>query len=84
MSDSAFKNMINANVVKKMGATFHMAYPAFNQKRFQKTIPKLDSLELKARVLLLTEGLRAELPEIFLEDAKVLQNVLGQKKAHKF
>lgn len=84
MSDSAFKNMINANVVKKMGATFHMAYPAFNQKRFQKIIPKLDAMELKARVLLLTEGLRAELPKIFLEDVKVLQNVLGQKKLISF
>lgn len=84
VSDSAFKNMINAKVVKKMGATFHVAYSPFDQKRFQRIIPKLDALELKARVLLLTEGLRAELPKKFLEDAKVLQKVLSQKKLSGF
>ncbi len=84
MSDSAFKNFINATVVKKMGAAFHAAYPSFNQKRFLKIISQLDSLELKARVLLLTEGLRAELPKKYSEDATIIKKVLSEKKLKGF
>lgn len=79
-NDNAFKNWINANVVKKMGQVFHEAYPTFNQKRFQKITSKLDDLELKARVLVLTAGLKVELPGNYLEDAKIIKKVLSKKK----
>ena len=72
--------MINASVVKKMAAVFHEVYPAFNSKRFLKLTPKLDALELKARVLLLTEGLKVELPEDYQAVKKILEQVLSKHK----
>lgn len=79
-NENAFKNWISPAVVKKMGNVFHSAYPAFDEKRFLKLSPKLKDLELKGRVLLLTDGLRKELPGKFLEDAKILEKVLSGKK----
>jgi len=79
MAENAFKNLINSSVVKKMGKIFHEVYPSFDQKRFQKISTKLDALELKQRVQLLTTGLRAELPGHYPEDMKVIEKVLKKK-----
>lgn len=77
-NENAFKNMINASVVKKMGAVFKAVDPAFNTKQFQKLIPKLQELELKARVLLLTKGLKDQLPEDYIQAKKILEKVLSK------
>ncbi|MBA2403438.1 MAG: DNA alkylation repair protein [Bdellovibrionales bacterium] len=84
MSENAFKNLINPTVVKKISKIFHKAYPAFNEKRFQKIIVKLDDLELKARVLMITAGLRIELSNKFTEDKKIIEKVLAQKELSGF
>jgi 3-methyladenine DNA glycosylase AlkC len=80
MSDNAFKNMINPTVVKKIGKIFHEVYPKFNEKRFHKVSANLADLELKLRVLAITDGLRVELPGNYPEDTKLIEKVLSQKK----
>lgn len=79
-NENAFKNMINPTVVKKTSDVFKMAYPSFDEKRFQKVSAALKELELKARVLAITEALRSELPKDFYLAAKILNKVLAQKK----
>jgi len=84
MSENAFKNSINQSVVKKMGKVFHEVYPDFNQKRFIQLSSKLSELELKQRVLAITEGLRAELPGNYSEDKNIIEKVLSKKKLSGF
>jgi 3-methyladenine DNA glycosylase AlkC len=80
MSESAFKNWINPKVVKKIGKTFKQVHPAFNTSRFNKISSKLSDLELKQRVLAITEGLRIELPGSYPTDKIIMEKVLAQKK----
>ena len=79
MSENAFKNSINPTVVKKISKVFHGIYPEFNEKRFHKISLKLADLELKQRVLAITDGLRAELPGNYPEDKKLIEKVLSKK-----
>lgn len=79
-NENAFKNWINPAVVQKTGKVFHAAYTRFDEKRFQKIASKLNDLELKGRVLLITAGLKAELPEDFSASSKILKKVLGENK----
>jgi 3-methyladenine DNA glycosylase AlkC len=83
-NEKAFKNWINPEVVKKIGTLFHSVYPKFNEERFFKKAQQLKDLELKARVLLLTEGLANELTGNFKIDKKILKDVLVQKKLKSF
>ena len=84
MSENAFKNLINPSVVKKTSQVFHEIYPSFNRKRFEKISQHLSDLELKQRVLLVTEALRQELPKDFLADKKILEDVLATKRLSGF
>ncbi len=84
MSENAFKNLINPSVVKKTSQIFHETYPSFNRKRFEKISQHLSELELKQRVLLVTKALREELPQDFLSDKKILEDVLATKKLSGF
>lgn len=80
MSENAFKNAINPTVVKKISKVFHEVYPQFNEKSFHKISSKLSELELKQRVLAITDGLRVELPGNYPEDTKLIEQVLRKKK----
>ena len=84
MSENAFKNLINPSVVKKTSQVFHEIYPLFNRKRFEKISRQLPLLELKQRVLLVTKALRAELPQDFLADKIIFEDVLFQKRLSGF
>ncbi len=79
MSENAFKNWINPTVIKKIGKAFHKADSTFDQKRFGKISSQLSKLELKGRVLAITEGLRVELSGNYLVDKKIIEKVLSQK-----
>jgi 3-methyladenine DNA glycosylase AlkC len=83
-NENAFKNWINPTVVKKMGNVFHSVYPKFDQVRFLKQSQHLNDLELKARVLMLTEGLAKELTGNFKKDANIIKDVLLLKKLNSF
>jgi 3-methyladenine DNA glycosylase AlkC len=79
-NENAFKNMINPVVVKKTSTVFKAAYPSFDENSFEKISTKLKDLELKARVLAITEGLKLQLPANFIATAKILKKVLKEKK----
>jgi 3-methyladenine DNA glycosylase AlkC len=83
-NENAFKNMINPVVVKKTSAVFHAHHSSFDVKRFQKISAKLNDLEMKARVLAITEGLRAELPADFSASAQIISRVLSEKSLKGF
>ena len=83
-NENAFKNFINAGVVKKMGEAFHKAQPKFDTKAFNKLSDKLAPLELKARVLLLTAEIRRQLPDDFKKAAPIVKKVLNSGKLSGF
>ncbi len=84
MSDNAFKNLINESVVEKIGKTFKDAHPSFDLKKFKKTSLELSPLELKARVLLITEALRRLMPGEYPQDYQIIKRVLAAKKLKGF
>lgn len=79
-SENAFKNLINKHVVELMGDEVGSVYPKFNKKEFNKITKELSSLELKARVLLLTKALRENLPSHYPEALKILVKVIEREK----
>jgi 3-methyladenine DNA glycosylase AlkC len=83
-NENAFKNWINPAVVKKIAHLFHGVYPAFSERNFLNISTQLKELELKGRVLVLTKGLRRELPVKFTEAAKIIKKVLMQKQLKGF
>lgn len=83
-NENAFKNFINASVVKKIGETFVKAHPKFDTKAFNKLSDKLAPLELKQRVLLLTAEIKQQLPDSFPKAAPIIKKVLNAKKLSGF
>jgi 3-methyladenine DNA glycosylase AlkC len=73
-----FKNLINAEVVRAIGARLEAASPSFRRRRFQRLASDgLESLELKARAMHLTAALEATLPHDFLQAADVLDAAIA-------
>ncbi len=61
-----FKNLINAGVVRRLGAQLAAADPAFDRARFERTaLHGLEGLEMKARAMQLCAALEATLPADF-------------------
>ena len=73
---NAFKNLINDAVVKKIASGILKVHPDFNKRRFLKLLIILPSLELKARVLLITTHLKTELPNNYVESLKILMKTM--------
>lgn len=59
-------------------------YPAFPKKEFIKVISRLEELELKARVLLVTQELKKCLPKNYLESLNILMEVMKREKLKGF
>ncbi len=69
-----FKNLINADVVRRAGHHLQRAWPDFDQRRFEQlAITGLDALEFKARAQHLSLALEHTLPPDFHQAADVLQ-----------
>jgi len=69
-----FKNLINADVVRRAGHHLQRAWPDFDQRRFEQlAITGLDVLEFKARAQHLSLALERTLPTDFHQAADVLQ-----------
>lgn len=69
---TAFKNWINSGVVKKMAMHIHHHFPEFDIKSFCRVSIELPTLELKARVELISTTLRAHLPRDYKKALKIL------------
>ena len=79
-NENAFKLWINKDVLVRIAKQIALVFPEFDQKKFVAVAPKLDPLELKPRVLLLRDQLRAQLPQDFRKARDILlKSTRGQK-----
>lgn len=73
-----FKNYYGVELAEKMAGYIRGVYPAFDGKAFVQHVAKrVEPLELKARVSLLSEGLRRYLPPDYPQALSVLMQILG-------
>ncbi len=77
-----FKNLIHAGTVAQAGQHLHRVWPAFDPARFESLATTgLETLELKARAMLLADALEATLPEDFAQATDVIEASLAQPMA---
>jgi 3-methyladenine DNA glycosylase AlkC len=81
---NAFKNWINETVVVSIGASIKGEYPAFQVSEFNKLSSELAPLELKARVMLITDNLRKYLPQNYASALRIIDLILKQEKLKGF
>ncbi len=79
-NEKAFKNFINADVVRLISSEIKKVDKKFASKDFEQLIPHLKTLELKNRVLLVTKGLAENLTKSYPENIKVIKQVIKNNK----
>lgn len=80
-SESAFKNWINADLVSRIAVHLQHHYADFDVKSFNKVSKELGPLELKPRVQLLRDALKAHLPEDYTKALALLLKAATKPKA---
>ncbi len=70
--DKAFKNWINKSLLQRMARSLSEVDPGFDRKKFVKLESQLGPLELKGRVQLVREQLKAQLPPDYRKALKLL------------
>ncbi|GIK66165.1 MAG: hypothetical protein BroJett018_39590 [Chloroflexota bacterium] len=74
---TAFKNMINAEVAQYIADKLVIVHPPFPAAEFmQKVVAQLDALELKARISMMANELRATLPADYPTAAAILMQAM--------
>ena len=77
-----FKNLIHAGTVAQAGQHLQRVWPAFDRSRFESLATTgLETLELKARAMLLADALEATLPEDFAQATDVIEASLAPPMA---
>ncbi|HOF32288.1 MAG TPA: DNA alkylation repair protein, partial [Burkholderiaceae bacterium] len=77
-----FKNLIHAGTVAQAGQHLRRVWPAFDRARFESLATTgLETLELKARAMLLADALEATLPEDFAQATDVIEASLAPPMA---
>ncbi len=78
MTDSAFKNVFNHELVATLASKIQRVYPEFKKNEFADQINKsLTDLEMKARAQLIATTLKEFLPSNYKESVKILLSTLG-------
>ncbi len=72
--ETAFKHWISPELLSRISLAILKSYPEFDRIQFEGLAEKLIPLELKARVQLVRNQLRAQLPEAFPVALKILLN----------
>lgn len=62
-NEKAFKHWINKSLLERTAASLKKIHPTFDETRFVKLASRLEPLELKARVRLVRDQLRDQLPK---------------------
>lgn len=78
MSENAFKNIYNKESVGQIAAAIKKAYPKFKAQEFIALNEQFKPLEMKERVLVLTDGLKKLLPAEYKEAVKILIEVIEE------
>jgi len=68
----AFKHLFGESLLKRIADSIYNFYPSFNRKRFIKLSSELIPLEMKPRVWLIRNELRALLPNYYTEAVNIL------------
>jgi 3-methyladenine DNA glycosylase AlkC len=82
--ETAFKNWINTALLQRMARAIVQVHPAFNQKRFLSIAAQLEPLELKARVRLVRDQLKLELPGDYPSALQILLKSIEGKQLKSF
>jgi 3-methyladenine DNA glycosylase AlkC len=73
-----FKNYYDAALVQDLAAKIAAVYPSFPSAAFiADVVPRLEPLELKARVRLIADSLRRHLPSDYPHAVQILLKILG-------
>jgi 3-methyladenine DNA glycosylase AlkC len=73
-----FKNLLNAAVVRDIGARLERAAPAFERRRFERTaLDGLEALEMKARAMQIASALEDGLPQDFTAAADQIEAAIA-------
>lgn len=81
---NAFKNLISAETVKKLASALKKADPQFDAPTFLKVIPKIQALELKARVQLISSHMNGCLPKDYLKALKIVMQAVENTEFQTF
>lgn len=81
---NAFKHFINADVVQRIADSIASVAKDFPKSEFKSVVKELPPLELKARVLLLSQRLHQHLPPHFPQAVAVLLKSLNKKSLKGF
>jgi 3-methyladenine DNA glycosylase AlkC len=79
-NDKAFKNLINEAVVKLIICEIKKVDKKFPAHLLEQIIPQLKALELKDRVLLVTNALASSFAKSYPENIKVIKQVIKNNK----
>ncbi len=75
---NAFKHQINLQTAKRLASALKRAYPKFDERGFLRRIKaELEPLELKQRVVLMTDVMAAGLPQAYPSALKIVLQTLG-------
>ncbi len=78
-----FKYYFDSALVTRIAQQIHRIYPEFDPEKFvQRVTPQLDALELKGRVMAISEGFRHTLPQEYPTAIGILINVLTDRLAN--
>ncbi|UXR63980.1 DNA alkylation repair protein [Bdellovibrio bacteriovorus] len=80
-NESAFKNWINEALVRRMAAHIQQHYPSFDSKAFIKVSHELPQLEMKPRMRLICDFLKAHLPADYPKALKLLLKATMKPKS---
>lgn len=83
-NEKAFKNLINADVVRLISHEVKKVFTRFSTEEFESIISDLFLLELKDRVLLVTKALKENLPSNYKEAIRVIKEVINNDKLSGF
>jgi hypothetical protein len=74
----AFKNLLNAALVRSTGTALARHAKTFDRKRFETlALAGLDNLEMKARAMQIADALEATLPARFDDACRVIEAALA-------
>lgn len=77
-NENAFKHKVGPELVRRLSAATKAAWSPFDAKAFERAVlPKLEPLELKARVDLVTRAWAAGLPVAYPEALRVVLATMG-------
>ena len=69
---NAFKNRIDAQLLKRIGSAIQKEYPEFGRQKLNSLEKKLKPLELKPRIKCIRDELKRLLPADYLESLRIL------------